>query len=112
MAYDLDNMGVAFSPGSYEVESMTIPEGGITSLSSADEMVFDETTSDEYYYVIVPMGEVDLTSVTHQHLIDGGIHTNAVEKAAIVWNGTNYWLCQLGGGSQTMSRTITFSDLD
>ena len=40
MTYVLDNMGVSYAPGNFEVESLPIPEGGITALGSGDEMVF------------------------------------------------------------------------
>lgn len=112
MSYVMDNMGVSYAPGNFDIESLPIPEGGITALGSGDELVFSASTSAEYYYVIAPEGEVDLTTVTPQHLVDGGIPTNAVQKAIFTWNGSNYWLYRLGGGAQTLSRTITFSDLD
>lgn len=112
LSYIMDNMGSPFSPGDYTVEELNIPAAGITALGSADALQFDSSSSSEYYYIILPVGQVDLTSVAPQHLLDGGIETNAVQKALFAWNGADYWLYRLGGGSQTASRIIGFSDND
>ena len=114
MSYIMDNMGTTYSPGNYTVSSFNIPGGGITALGSSDALNFGAMNDGggEFYYIILPDGQVDLTSTNPQHLVDGGISTNAVQKASFTWNGNPYWLYRLGGGSQTGARTITFSDND
>ena len=114
MSYIMDNMGTTYSPGNYTVSSFNIPGGGIPALGSSDALNFGDMTDGggEFYYIILPDGQVDLTSVNPQHLVDGGISTNAVQRASFTWNGDAYWLYRLGGGSQTGARTITFSDND
>ena len=114
MSYIMDNMGTTYSPGNYTVSSFNIPSGGIPALGSSDALNFGAMTDGggEFYYIILPDGQVDLTSVNPQHLVDGGISTNAVQRASFTWNGDAYWLYRLGGGSQTGARTITFSDND
>ena len=114
MSYIMDNMGATYSPGNYTVSSFSIPNAGITALGSSDALNFGAMNDGggEFYYIILPDGNVDLTSTNPQHLVDGGISTNAVQKASFTWNGDVYWLYRLGGGSQTGARTITFSDND
>ena len=114
MSYIMDNMGTTYSPGNYTVSSFSIPNAGITALGSSDALNFGAMNDGggEFYYIILPDGNVDLTSTNPQHLVDGGISTNAVQKASFTWNSDTYWLYRLGGGSQTGARTITFSDND
>ena len=114
MSYIMDNMGTTYSPGNYTLSSFNIPSGGIPALGSSDALNFGAMNDGggEFYYIILPDGNVDLTSTNPQHLVDGGISTNAVQKASFTWNSDTYWLYRLGGGSQTGARTITFSDND
>ena len=113
MSYIMDNLGSSYAPGDYTVETFDIPPNGVAEgLGSSDALNFDASEAGEFYYIILPDGEVDLTSVNPLHLVDGGIETRAIEKAPFTWNGDAYWLYRLGGGSQTFARTITFSDND
>ena len=111
MTYIMDNMGTTYSPGNYTISSFNIPSS-ITALGNGDALNFDASTNAEFYYIILPDGQPDLTSVSPQHLVDGGLATNAIQKAQFTWNGVDYWIYKLGGGSQTAARTITFSDND
>ena len=83
-----------------------------TAMGTSDAISYPSTGTPEFYYIVAPDGLEDLTSVTPQHLVDGGIDTNAVEKKSFTWNGNLYWLYRLGGGDGTAPRTITFSDND
>ena len=81
-----------------------------TAMGTSDAISYPSTGTPEFYYIVAPDGLEDLTSVTPQHLVDGGLATNAVEKKSFTWNGNLYWLYRLGGGTGTAPRTITFSD--
>jgi len=83
-----------------------------TAMGTSDAISYPSTGAPEFYYIVAPDGLEDLTSVAPQHLVDGGIDTNAVEKKSFTWNGNLYWLYRLGGGTGTAARTITFSDND
>ena len=83
-----------------------------TAMGTSDAISYPSTGTPEFYYIVAPDGLEDLTSVSPQHLVDGGIDTNAVEKKSFTWNGNLYWLYRLGGGDGTAPRTITFSDND
>lgn len=83
-----------------------------TAMGTSDVISYPSTGTPEFYYIVAPDGLEDLTSVSPQHLVDGGIDTNAVEKKSFTWNGNLYWLYRLGGGTGTAPRTITFSDND
>ena len=83
-----------------------------TAMGTSDVISYPSTGTPEFYYIVAPDGLEDLTSVSPQHLVDGGIDTNAVEKKSFTWNGNLYWLYRLGGGDGTAAKTITFSDND
>lgn len=83
-----------------------------TAMGTSDVISYPSTGTPEFYYIVAPDGLEDLTSVSPQHLVDGGIDTNAVEKKSFTWNGNLYWLYRLGGGTGTAARTITFSNND
>ena len=83
-----------------------------TAMGTSDAISYPSTGTAEFYYIVAPDGLEDLTSVSPQHLVDGGVDTNAVQKKSFTWNGNLYWLYKLGGGDGTALRTITFSDLD
>jgi hypothetical protein len=96
----------------YSVNTISLPEGGAQALGTEDVVTFASTNSEEYYYIILPNGDIDLTELNPMHLVDGGIETRAVQKVSFTWNGNLYWLYRLGGGSQKEARQVSFSDND
>ena len=108
----LMNLGTITGAGGYTIQEFDIAAGGITSMGTSDALQFPASTQAEFYYVILPDTEVDLTSVSPQHLVNGGIETNAIQKMPFTWNGTGYYIYKIGGGSQSGALTITFSDND
>lgn len=104
--------GVMNGSAGFPVDSDLVTGGNFTVMGTGDAISYPSTATPEFYYIVAPDGLEDLTSVTPQHLVDGGIDTNAVEKKSFTWNGNLYWLYRLGGGDGTAPRTITFSDSD
>jgi len=108
----LMNLGTITGAGGYTIQEFDIAAGGITSMGTSDALQFPASTQAEFYYVILPDTEVDLTSVSPQHLVNGGIETNAIQRMPFTWNSTGYYIYKIGGGSQSGALTITFSDND
>ena len=96
----------------FPITTTQVNGANFTAMGTADTVVFPSTSGSEFYYIVAPDGLEDLTSVTPQHLVDGGIATNAVERKSFTWNGNLYWLYRLGGGDGAAAKTITFSDQD
>ena len=111
MTYLMD-LGTITGPGGYTIQEFDIPAGGITSMGTSDALQFPASTQAEFYYIILPGMEVDLTSVSPQHLVNGGIETNAIQRMPFAWNGLGWYIYKIGGGSQSGALTITFSDND
>ncbi|MDA8988637.1 hypothetical protein N9F93_00015 [bacterium] len=111
MTYLMD-LGTITGAGGYTIQEFDIAAGGITSMGTSDALQFPASTQAEFYYVILPDTEVDLTSVSPQHLVNGGIETNAIQRMPFTWNSTGYYIYKIGGGSQSGALTITFSDND
>lgn len=114
ITYDLDVAMAAVMNGTagYPVTTAALPAGDFTSMGTSDALFYPLTTTNDFYYIIAPDGLEDLTSVTPQHLVDGGISTNAIQKISFTWSDSTYWLYRLGGGTGIDARTITFSDWD
>lgn len=96
----------------FPITQDVVAGGNFTAMGTGNAMSFPSTGTPEFYYIVAPDGLEDLTSVAPQHLVDGGIDTNAVQRKSFNWNGDTYWLYRLGGGTGTAARTITFSDND
>lgn len=108
----LMNLGTITGAGGYTIQEFDIAAGGITSMGTTDALQFPTSTQAEFYYIILPDTEVDLTDANTQHLVNGGIETNAIQRMPFTWNGNGYYIYKLGGGSQSGALTITFSDND
>jgi len=108
MSYILDNSGSL----TYPINQFSIPANGIEDLGTSDVLTFPATSNAEYYYIVLPSGQADLTSGAPLHLSDGGIETRAVEKAQFMWNNGTWTIYRLGFGSLPGSKSIAFSDND
>jgi len=96
----------------FPITTTQVNGANFTAMGIYDNVVFPSTSGNEFYYIVAPDGLEDLTSVAPQHLVDGGVSTNAVERKSFTWNGNLYWLYRLGGGDGAAAKTITFSDQD
>ena len=64
----------------FPITQDVVAGGNFTAMGTGDIMSFPSTGTPEFYYIVAPDGLEDLTSVTPQHLVDGGIDTNAVQR--------------------------------
>ena len=116
MSFVMDNSGtVGNGFGSeYPITSFNIPVGGIPALGQADVLSFPANPPGEFYYIVLPDGQVDLTDNTQMHLYNpnGGANTNAVGKKSFTWSADNqlYWVYKLGYQSSANANTIAFND--
>ena len=112
MSYIMDNAGTSYSPGNYTVSSFTIPGGDLTNLGNSDILNFAGTDQTEYYYIVLPDGQPDVTTTPNLYNLNGGANTTAAQRIQFTWNGNDYWLYRLGFAPASGINAIAFSEND
>jgi hypothetical protein len=116
MSFVMDNSGtVGNGFGSeYLITAFNIPVGGIPALGNTDVLSFPANPPGEYYYIVLPDGQADLTDNTQDHLFNPnfGANTNAASKKSFTWSADNqlYWVYRLGYDNSGSANTIAFND--
>ena len=102
--------------GVYTVDSFDMPAGHtITSdgTGSYTQWTFAANGAAEYYYLAIPNNSdfpENLITAPPYNLMDSGVPTNAADRKAFTYDGENYWLYRMGGGSNTITRSFGFNN--